>query len=120
MLVSLYTLYYLFAQIGMLAFGGKITIDKADDAGLFYLMNFNDFSCSLITLFHLSVVNNWYVTANLYCYVFGNSWPRLFFVLWWCVTVLVIQNLIVAFVLEIYATTSAEVDKEFKRRAYVK
>lgn len=119
MCISLYTIYYWFAQIGMISFGGKITIPASNDAGMFYLMNFNDFGASLITLFHLSIVNNWYVTCNLYCYTLKSSWPRLFFVSWWITTVLILQNLIISFVMEIYGSTNSEVESEFKRREYV-
>lgn len=119
MCISLYTVYYIFTQIGMLSFGGKITIDTANNAGMFYLMNFNDFGASIITLFHLSIVNNWYVTCNMFCYALKSSWPKLFFVCWWATSVLILQNLIISFVMEIYSSTVIEVDAEFKRREFV-
>lgn len=69
-------------------------------------MNFNDFGASLVTLFHIMVVNNWYVTCNMYCYVMGNKWPRLYFILFWALTVLIMLNLVIAFIIEIYDTVS--------------
>lgn len=116
MALSLYTLYYIFTQIGQIAFGGRITIQNSDGFGMFYLMNFNDMGSSIITLFHISIVNNWYVTANMFTQAIGNSWPRVYFVAWWVVSVLVLQNLIIAFVMEIYGQTTEQVDKEFKHR----
>lgn len=68
------------------------------------MMNFNDFPAALVTLFHIMVVNNWYVTANMYYYVMGNStWPIFFFMLFWVMTVLIMLNLVIAFVLDIYS-----------------
>lgn len=106
MALSLYTVYYLFSQLGQICFGGRITEKNADMSGMFYLMNFNDQGSSIITLFHLSIVNNWYVTCNMFCAALHSSWPRLYFILWWATSVLVLQNLIIAFVMEIYGQTT--------------
>lgn len=82
-------------------------------------MNFNDFGASLVTLFHIMIVNNWFITCNMYCFVFDSSWPKLFFIAFWTVTVLVMLNLVVSFVVDIYGNVSQEVEAEFKRRDYV-
>ena len=119
MALSLYTLYYIFTQIGQIAFGGKITIQNSDGYGMFYLMNFNDQGASIVTLFHISIVNNWYVTVNMFRQALGSNWPVLYFVIWWAVSVLVLQNLIIAFVMEIYGQTTEQVENEFKRRSAV-
>jgi len=39
---------------------------------LYYLLNFNSFLASWVTLFHFMVVNNWYVTIDMYQNVTGN------------------------------------------------
>ena len=106
MALSLYTVYYLFAQLGQTLYGGRITVKNADMSGMFYLMNFNDQGSSIITLFHLSIVNNWYVTCNMFCEALHSSWPRFYFICWWATSVLVLQNLIIAFVMEIYGQTT--------------
>ena len=80
-------------------------------------MNFNDQGASIVTLFHISIVNNWYVTVNMFRQALGSNWPVLYFVIWWAVSVLVLQNLIIAFVMEIYGQTTEQVEQEFKRRA---
>ena len=76
-------------------------------------MIFNDFGAGLVTLFHIMIVNNWWVTCDMYCYVFGSGWPILFFVSFWMLTVLIMLNLVIAFILDIYGNVSSEVEAEF-------
>jgi hypothetical protein len=108
----------------MVCFGGIITTVSSQvydntTPALYYLLNFNDFGASLVTLFHIMVVNNWYVTCNMYCYVVGNNWPRMYFILFWALTVLIMLNLVIAFIIEIYDTVSQEIEVEYKRREFV-
>jgi len=113
MCLSLYIVYYVFANIGMLMWAGKITTvsKQAEDPtipSLYYLMNFNDFPSSLVTLFHIMVVNNWFITCNMYCDVVGSNYPQVFFILFWVVTVLIMLNLVIAFMIEIYDAADGE------------
>ena len=60
-----------YAELGAAITGGEVTklsALKADPnlAGYYWLMNFNDFYYSLVTLFHIMIVNNWFVTVNMY------------------------------------------------------
>ena len=62
-------IYYIFALVGMLLFGGKIRknlpviqIDQSVPIN-YHLDNFNDFISSIVTLFTLMVVNNWMVNV---------------------------------------------------------
>ena len=51
----IYLVFYMYAQIGMLAFSGLLTDKTFIESGapsFYYLMNFNDFGSSLVTLFH--------------------------------------------------------------------
>ena len=64
MLAGLYFCFYCFALVGSLAVGGLVTTESAQTQnggipGLYYLMNFNDLACSIVTLFAFMVVNNW-------------------------------------------------------------
>ena len=61
---SLYTVMFFFAIIGEFFFAGVITVESVREADtgamkLYYLINFNDMYASMITLFHVLVVNNW-------------------------------------------------------------
>ena len=78
-------------------------------------MNFNDFGASLVTLFHIMIVNNWYVTCDMICIVKNSGWPRTFFVAFWVLTVLIMLNLVISFVLEIYSDTAEGVDKAHQK-----
>ena len=50
---------------------------------LYYLMNFNDFGASMLTLFHIMIVNNWYLTCNMYKDISQNVVPQIFFISFW-------------------------------------
>jgi two pore calcium channel protein len=65
--------------------------------------NFNDFPSGLVTLFELMVVNNWWVIAEMYVDV-TSKWSRLFFALFYFLAVLIVLNLLVAFVLDMFTS----------------
>ena len=74
-------------------------------------MNFNDFGAAIVTLFHIMIVNNWFVTCDMHCLVVGSNWPRFFFISFWILTVLIMLNLVISFVLEIYQDVGQIVKK---------
>ena len=77
-------------------------------------MNFNDFGSSIIVLFAQMVVNNWWVVVNLQTAVCDHDiLIRTWFVSFWIITVLILMNIVIAIVLEIYGSVSSEVDKMF-------
>ena len=44
-------------------------------SNLYYLLNFNSYGASLVTLFHFMVINNWFVTIDMYEDVTGSRFP---------------------------------------------
>ena len=65
-----YIIFYEYAYMGQLMFGGRISYDVykeklASYPAFYYLMNFNDFGSSLIVLFQQMVVNNWWVVVDM-------------------------------------------------------
>ena len=71
----------------------------------YYLNNFDSYSRALITLFELMVVNNWQVI------MFGvvavtNKWSQIYFLSFYIMTVMVVLNLILAFIVEVYVLKS--------------
>ena len=87
---------------------------------LFYLINFNDFIASYITLFTLMVVNNWWVTCNVYVVIKdGKHWPVLYFIVFWVITVCIMLNIVVAFVLEIYNSVETDLTEKYTRLNYI-
>ena len=123
--VNLYTVFYTYAFIGEAMWGGKVTTTSAQTRdpevpGLYYLMNFNDFGSSLVTLFHIMVVNNWWITCNMYMFITDSKLtPQFFFVTFWILTVLIIFNLVISNVIEIYDAVESEVATKFAKRKYV-
>ena len=121
MLMTLYLVFYTYSAIGELLFGGKITTVSVQvrDPGipaLYYLVNFNDFGSSIITLFHIMVVNNWFVTTNMLSGLYdGAAWPKIFVASFWVFVVLIVANLIIANVIEIYDARYSEVESLFEK-----
>ena len=117
-MLSLYIVFFIYVQVGMILFGGKINIYSTtiDDSvpGLYYLLNFNSFGAGMITLFHIMIVNNWFVTVTMYTNVYSNWYPRIFFISFWAIVVLIVLNIVVSIVLDIYDSIVDEVDEFFK------
>lgn len=107
----LFTLYYTFALIGMLLFGGKLTrinINLALESSIpdnYHLMNFNDFCSSLVTLFCLMIVNNWMDIAEMFAIVMGqNQFYKIYFALFYYFSVIIGINIAVAFAIDMYSS----------------
>nr|XP_039248277.1 two pore calcium channel protein 1-like isoform X1 [Styela clava] len=108
--------YYSFAVIGMEAFSNKVLFNakeqppfcgnpKLQDSEFVRMgycqMNFNDIIHSIVTLFVLMVVNQWHVITQGFVFV-TNKAARLFFISFHLSVVILILNIIVAFVLEAF------------------
>ncbi|KAH0625442.1 hypothetical protein JD844_014959 [Phrynosoma platyrhinos] len=119
--LTLLIFYYCFAIIGMEFFSGKLypnccnTSTVADayrwvnhtvgnrtvmEEGYYYLNNFDNILNSFVTLFELTVVNDWYiimegVTSET------SHWSRLYFMIFYIVT-MVVMTIIVAFILDAF------------------
>ena len=78
-------------------------------------MNFNNYGSSLVTLFHQMVVNNWFVTVGMLVDITGQTVAtRFYFVTFWMATVLVLLNIVIAIVLEIFGSVTNQVEAEVK------
>ena len=120
-MVSLYTVCFEFAIVGQYLYGGKITTrsvatNEIDAPYLYYLINFNDFYSSMVTLFHVLVINNWNNTTDMYCTVMDSNWPRVYFGLFWVKCVMIMLNIVISYVLEMYSVTSEEIQQRFVKR----
>ena len=125
MTANLYTIFYTYGFIGQLIWGGKVQVMSAqqEDASipdLYYLMNFNDFGSSMLTLFHIMIVNNWYFTCNMYIDISKNLVPQFFFISFWVFTVLIIFNLVISNVIEIYDSVEESVKLRFRKNCQAK
>ena len=107
----LFTIYYLFALIGMAIFGGKVQKNMKVIVGdtsipdIYHLDNFNDLLTSIITLFTLMIVNNWMVTVQMFVDVMNNnSYYRWYFVAFYYFSVIIGINIVVAFAIDMYTS----------------
>ncbi|KAM9329594.1 two pore channel protein 1 [Gastrophryne carolinensis] len=119
--LTLLIFYYSFSIVGMEFFSGVLhpncckdstvaesyrflnyTVDNQThfDEGYYYLNNFDNILISFVTLFELTVVNNWYiimegVTSQT------SHWARLYFMVFYIVT-MVVLTIIVACILDAF------------------
>lgn len=67
---ALTIVYYFFALWGMYRFGGILQKDSFNQMSgvpsIYMANNFNDLLSSFVTLFSIMVVNNWFVTVNMF------------------------------------------------------
>ncbi|CAH1423631.1 unnamed protein product [Lactuca virosa] len=112
---TIFCVMCIYCSMGIQIFGGKVnagnpdvpSTDLADNDYL--LFNFNDYPNGMVTLFNLLVMGNWQVWMQDYGMLTGSSWTYVYFISFYLITVLLILNLIVAFVLEAFF---AEIDLE--------
>ena len=117
-LLFLYVVFYLYAIVGSELYGGVINAQAVakkspETPAFYYLLNFNSFASSLVTLFHFMVVNNWFLTIDMYQDVVGpHTCPYVFFVSFWCLVALILMNVLIALILEIYSSVEPEVARK--------
>ncbi|CAI9280049.1 unnamed protein product [Lactuca saligna] len=112
---TIFCVMCIYCSMGIQIFGGKVnagnpdlpSTDLADNDYL--LFNFNDYPNGMVTLFNLLVMGNWQVWMQDYGTLTGSGWTYVYFISFYLITVLLILNLIVAFVLEAFF---AEIDLE--------
>lgn len=106
-------IFLLFAVIGDRIFGGQVSnlrkeiFKDASVPDVYVEMNFNDLGSSLITLFALMVVNNWFMIVQVHTNMQGHSFGRWFFILFYFSSVVVMLNIVVAFVIDTYSSVES-------------
>lgn len=140
-------LYYMFAVVGMEIFAGKIyegnrtltgsTFEEGSPfyidihssnpmlegsefaADGYYANNFNDPLSAFVTLFELMVVNQWHVLTEGHVLLTDKS-KRIFFVCFHMITVVLILNIFIAFVIEAFVLQleyeNSEVEGDVERK----
>ncbi|XP_014770199.2 two pore channel protein 1 isoform X1 [Octopus bimaculoides] len=113
--LTIMMLYYFFGIIGMEIIGDvdltncckNTSVEdfyREDNStsiqGLYYLNNFQNIVYSGVTLFELTVVNNWFIIMEGYANTVS-EWLRLYFMLFYIVS-MVVMNIVVAFVLDAF------------------
>ncbi|KAL3272233.1 hypothetical protein HHI36_022716 [Cryptolaemus montrouzieri] len=114
--VVMLVMYYFFAILGMEFFAPydlrnccvnttvedfyKYSTNSTSALGYYYLNNFSNLLSSGVTLFELTVVNNWFIVMDAYASV-THPYSRLFFMLFYLFT-MVVLTIVVASVLEAF------------------
>lgn len=78
----------------------KYSVNGSTVLGYYYLNNFDNLLTGTITLFELTVVNNWFILMNSYALVVS-PWSRAYFMLFYLFTMIVL-TIVVASVLEAF------------------
>ncbi|KAG4981251.1 hypothetical protein JHK85_035209 [Glycine max] len=68
----------------------------------YLVFNFNDYPNGIVTLFNFLVTATWDEVMTSYKELTGTSWTYLYFISFYLITVLLLLNLIIAFVLEAF------------------
>jgi len=98
--------FYFYATVGQQWFGGLVytsnpALKGTDYANAgYWAFNFSDFLSSMVTLFCLMVVNNWFVFADAYIKASGTQWAAAFFVSFFLIVNLTVLNILMAMILE--------------------
>lgn len=110
--------FYGFAVVGVAAFAGKLSPDDPDVQASaygvrgFYPYNFNSLGSAMTSLFYLMVVNDWPVLMEGCVAAARTNWARAFFVCFYLVTVVLVLNVLVAFIIESFALQKARIQTE--------
>ncbi|XP_050248303.1 two pore calcium channel protein 1-like isoform X2 [Quercus robur] len=105
---TIFCVLCIYCSLGVQIFGGLVnagnaSLDSTDLSDDDYLLfNFNDYPNGMVTLFNLLVMGNWQVWMQSYKELTGTAWSLTYFVSFYLITVLLLLNLIVAFVLEAF------------------
>ncbi|VDP89744.1 unnamed protein product [Echinostoma caproni] len=103
------TAYYVYALLGMNLFHGVIRFNPNTttqyECGTYqqleyWAVNFDDFAASLVLLWDLMVVNNWFVIVNAYQQAL-NLWVHVYMISWWILAPVGLLSLVTAFVIEV-------------------
>ncbi|CAA7397495.1 unnamed protein product [Spirodela intermedia] len=109
----------IYCSLGVQLFGGIVNLGNpnvestslSDDDYL--LFNFNDYPNGMVTLFNLLVMGNWQVWMESYRDLTGTSWTLIYFVSFYLITIVLLLNLVIAFVLEaFFAEIELEMESE--------
>ena len=70
-------------------------------ANYYYDNNFNEFSRAMVVLMDLIIVNQWHVIMEQFV-LLTSKWARLYFIIFYFSSVVVVMNVLTAFVLEAF------------------
>ncbi|KAI8007666.1 Two pore calcium channel protein 1A [Camellia lanceoleosa] len=105
---TIFCVMCIYCSLGLQIFGGTVNAGNPDLDGTdlakndYVLFNFNDYPNGMVTLFNLLVMGNWHIWMQSYKELTGTSWTYAYFVSFYLITILLLLNLVMAFVLEAF------------------
>lgn len=127
--IVLFCVMYIFAAIGMQCFGGMINRDPNTlyshrlegtvfAKHLYWANNFNDMVSGMNVCFNLLVINNWTDMADGILAVSKTAWSRLYFLAFYIVAVVVVNNCVVALIIDSFMEEWNHVQLRRKKPTY--
>jgi hypothetical protein len=110
--------YYIFGVVGMELFAGtmhySVPAVTNSSYGLqqYYMNRFDNVYLTFMTLFELMVVNNWNIIMEGYVAATRTEWTRLYFIVWFIVSVVVVMNVCAGFVIDAYTLLKPKMQDE--------
>ena len=103
----LFCLFYIFALVGMEAFAGRLNLSNPSPQRtsfhqLRYAYSFDTFPDAIVALFGQMVVNQWPVLVEGCAAATSSALSQPYFVSWYFCSVIVVLNLLLAFLIESY------------------
>ena len=100
----------------------EYSVNETNSIGYYYLNTFDNLVASYMTLFELTVVNNWFILMNAYAVTVG-MYTRAYFMIFYLVTMIVltivVSSFLEAFRFRIqYKKTTSKVDGETSNIIY--
>lgn len=108
-------IYYLFALLGMAIFSENHCLEDLTSCNItnhsriayielnYYSYNFHDFAATLVVLWNVMVVNNWFIFLDAFS-IATSKWAQIYFIAWWLISVIVTLNLFISLVIEVFVT----------------
>jgi hypothetical protein len=103
------SVFYCFAIVGMTAFAGQLSasnpavVASSYGSNQYYSLNFDTLPGTFLILFYLLLLNDWPIVMEGTVAAVGKG-ARAFFGMFWAVTVVLVLNVTVAFVIETFST----------------
>ncbi|KAL9158963.1 hypothetical protein ABFS82_08G103400 [Erythranthe guttata] len=125
---TIFCIMCIYCSLGVQIFGGLVYDGNPNLTGTdledsdYLLFNFNDYPNGMVTLFNLLVMGNWQAWMQSYKELTGTAWSYAYFISFYLITIVLLLNLVVAFVLEAFfaemdlETDSGEEEKGTGRR----
>ncbi|CAM6105685.1 unnamed protein product [Calypogeia fissa] len=118
----LYCICSLFSLLGAHLFAGDVYLsnpllqDTQYAVSGLWVLNFNDYASAMATSLNLCIVGNWYIIMEGYAAATRSSWSRLYFIVFWFITVAFTLSVVVAYFIEAF-TLQMEKAKARERAA---